>query len=320
MNLDTIVQQFYNAGLGYSAAIQPYARDLWYGLLFIEFLVTAIQYVADGQLDPWFYAARLFRHLMAGFFCYVMIVNGFAWMMLVLKSFTQIGTAITGLPSISPQGVLQAGLSLANQILNFPATSSIITNLELGIVEAFCVIVILLAFLVVAADLLLLWVRAYLTVGLGTILLAFGANRFTSSMAEGYFTNVIRIGIKLLFFYAVLAIAMQLVNQWQAALLAVCAPVPTTVGLFGSYYVPPSAIETTVCSGSLAIGDLLGYCAYAFIFAVTCVMVPSMAADLVGGSLGLGLMHAFEAAYIAQRLSRPLTSAYNAIHRRRQPQ
>ena len=93
--------------------------------------------------------------------------------------------------------------------------------------------------MIVAVELLLTLVKAYLTTGLGVILLGFGGNRFTACASEGYFTNVIRIGVKLLFFYAVLAIGMQMVTQWEAALAAACKPVTTAVPMITSYYVPP---------------------------------------------------------------------------------
>ena len=314
MNLDTILQQFYLAGIGYSATIQPYALDLFWGLFLIEFIVTWVQYMAEGQLDPWHFAGRFFRHAMTAGFIYLMITRGFVWMMIVLNSFTAIGQVLTGLPNIGPQGVLQAGLTMGQTILNTPGTSSIITNLELLIVEAFCVIVIVGAFTLVAIELMIVFIKAYLTVGVGVIVLAFGATRFTSSASEGYFTNVIRIGVKLLFYYVVLALGMRLVTQWTASLAAICAPVPTTVGLLGSYYVPPTAIATTVCSGTLSISDLLVYAVYAAVFAAITVAVPAMAADLVGGPLGLGLMHAFEAAYIASKITSPVSSAGKMIY------
>jgi hypothetical protein len=144
------------------------------------------------------------------------------------------------------------------------------------------------------------------------ILLGFGGNRFTASASEGYFTNVIRVGVKLLFFYAVLAIAMQMVTQWEAALTAACKPVVTAVPLITSYYVPPSKIMTTVCSGTISLSDMLGYAALAAVFATVTVAVPSMAAELVGGTVGLALGHAFKAAYTAQTIARivnPITSA-----------
>jgi hypothetical protein len=142
------------------------------------------------------------------------------------------------------------------------------------------------------------------------MLLGFGDNRFTASASEGYFANVIRIGVKLLFFYAVLAIGMQMVAQWQAALAAACKPVVTAVPLIESYYVPPSEIMTTVCSGTISLAGMLDYAALAVVFAVVTVAVPSMAADLVGGTVGLALAHAFEAAYIARTIVSPITSGF----------
>jgi hypothetical protein len=40
------------------------------------------------------------------------------------------------------------------------------------------------------------------------------------------------------------------------------------------------------------------------IFAVLCIGIPHTVASLVGGSIGLGLAHAFEAAYTAQTIAR----------------
>jgi hypothetical protein len=148
------------------------------------------------------------------------------------------------------------------------------------------------------------------------ILLGFGGNRFTASAAEGYFTNVIRIGVKLMFFYAVLAIGMQLVAQWETALAAACKPVSAAVPMISSYFVSPSKIMTTVCSGTISTTDMLDYAALAVVFAVVTVAVPSMAADLIGGTVGLALAHAFEAAYTAQTIAKivnPITAGLKKV-------
>ena len=147
-----------------------------------------------------------------------MIVNGFSWMYLVIQSFSRIGAAISGLPALSPQSVLGAGLNMASTLLNSPASSGVMSTVEQALSEWFCAAVVGAAFVIVAAELLVTLVKAYLTTGLGVILLGFGGNRFTASASEGYFTAVIRIGVKILFLYAVLAIGMHLVAQWEAAL------------------------------------------------------------------------------------------------------
>ncbi len=315
-NLDNITAQFYTAAVHYSAVIQPYALKLFFALFLIDIIVTWIQYTAEGQLDPSFFLGRMLKHVLSGGFVYLMIVNGFSWMYLVIESFSRIGSAISGLPALSPQSVIQAGLNMANTLLSSPTTSGVVSSLELALVEGFCALVVAAAFLIVAVELLLTLVKAYLTTSLGVILLGFGGNRFTASASEGYFTNVIRIGVKVLFFYAVLALGMQMVAQWEAALAAACKPVTTAVPMVMSYYVPPSKIMTTVCSGTLATSDMLIYAALATVFAVVTVAVPSMAAELVGGTVGLALAHAFEAAYTAQTIARivnPITAGLKKV-------
>ncbi len=316
LSLDTITTQFYNAGVHYSAAIQPYALKLFFTLFLIDIIVTWIQYTAEGQLDPSFFLGRMLKHVLSGGFVYLMIVNGFSWMYLVIQSFSRIGSALSGLPALSPQSVLVAGLNMTNALISSPTTSGIVSSLELALVEGFCALAVGAAFLIVAVELLLTLVKAYLTTGLGVILLGFGGNRFTASASEGYFTNVIRIGVKLLFFYAVLAIGMQIVTQWEAALAAACKPVTTALPMVMSYYVPPSKIMTTICSATIPLSDMLDCAALAAVFAAVTVAVPSMAADLVGGTVGLALAHAFEAAYTAQTIARivnPITSGLKKI-------
>src|SRR5215469_17303045 len=135
LNLDAMTTQFYNAGLNYSAAIQPYALKLFFALFLIDIIVTWIQYTAEGQADPSFFLGRMLKHVLSGGFVYMMIVNGFNWMYLVIQSFSRIGSAISGLPALSPQSVLQAGLSMTNMLLSSPTTTGIISSFELALVE-----------------------------------------------------------------------------------------------------------------------------------------------------------------------------------------
>ncbi len=307
--LDSIAIQFYTAGIKYSAAIQPYALKLFFALLLIDILVTWIQFSAEGQLDASHFLGRLIKHILSGGFVYLMIVNAFSWMTAVIRSFSAIGAAITGLPSLSPQSVLQVGGTMATTIFDAPATASLMTNFELAIVQSVAAFVVLLAFVITAAMLLLTLIETYLVVGGGVLLLGFGANRFTAPAAEGYFGYVLRVGVRLLFFYVVLAVGVQMANQWSAALIAACKPVPATLPWWTTYGVPPSSIMTTVCSASLPVADMLTYTAFAVVFMIVSIAVPHMAASIAGGTIGLALSHAFEAAFIAQTVIRPITSA-----------
>jgi type IV secretion system protein TrbL len=308
-NFNDIVGQFYSAAAKYSAGIEPYAIKLFLALLLIDILVTWIQFTAEGQLDASHFLGRLIKHILSGGFVYLMIVNAFSWMNAVEKSFSTIGAAVTGLRALSPQTVLQLGANMAGTIFDAPANASMMTNIELAIVQSVAAFFVLLSFVVTAAMLILTLIEAYLVVGGGVILLRLGANRFTAPAAEGYFGYVIRVGVRLLFFYLVLAVGVQMATQWSAALLAACKPVPATLPWWTTYGVPPSSIVTTVCSGSLSVSTMLTYAALAIIFMIVTIAVPRMADSIAGGTVSLALSHAFEAAFIAQTVIRPITSA-----------
>lgn len=53
---------------------------------------------------------------------------------------------------------------------------------------------------------------------------------------------------------------------------------------------------------------MVDYAALALVFAAMTVGIPHNVSSLVGGSIRLALAHAFEAAYIAQTIVRPITS------------
>ena len=309
MTFNDIATQFYNAGAHYSAAVQPYAIKLFFALLLLDILVTWIQFTAEGQLDASHFLGRLIKHILSGGFVYLMIVNAFSWMNAVIKSFSAIGAAVTGLPALNPQTVLEVGTNMASTIFNSPGNASMMTNFEQAIVQSVAAFIVLLTFVVTAAMLLLTLVESYLVIGGGVILLGLGANRFTAPAAEGYFGYVIRVGVRLLFFYFVLAVGVQMANQWSAALVAACKPVPATLPWWTTYGLPPSAIVTTVCSGTISAADMLNYTAFSVVFMVVSIAVPHMAAGIAGGTIGLALSHAFEAAFIAQTVIRPITSA-----------
>src|SRR5579875_3279223 len=145
---DDIANQFNTAAIKYSAAIQPYAIKLFLGLLLIDILVTWIQFTAEGQTDSSFFLGRLIKHMLSGGFVYLMIVNAFPWMNAVVKSFSAIGAAVTGLPALSPQTVLQLGANMASTIFDAPANTSLMTNLELAIVQSVAAFFVLLSFVV----------------------------------------------------------------------------------------------------------------------------------------------------------------------------
>jgi hypothetical protein len=77
-----------------------------------------------------------------------MIVNAFTWMTAVVRSFSAIGAAVSGLPALSPQTVLQIGGNMATTIFDARVNVSMVTNLEQAIVHRVSALVVLFAAIV----------------------------------------------------------------------------------------------------------------------------------------------------------------------------
>ena len=313
MDPNAIGGQFTAAAQAYANGIQPYATKLFAALLFIEILVTAIQYMTD-QGDAPRYIGRLFRHLFSAGFIYLMLINAFPWMTGVMKSFSAIGAAVSGVPNLSPSTVLDLGGQMAETIYNTPASTGMIPNFSMALGQTVAAFFILLSFTIIAALALLVVIEMYLVVGGASILLAFGGSRFTAPIAEGYFGYVIKAGVRLLFFYLVLGIGVKIATQWNNALVAACAPATTTLPWFSGLGAgPPSSIITKVCSAPMNWPLLLNLVANSVILAIITTVVPSTAAGIVSGTAGLALNQAFEAAFIARTIIQPISSMMQAV-------
>jgi len=312
MDPNAIGGQFTAAAQAYANGIQPYATRLFAALLFIEILVTAIQYMTD-QGDAPRYIGRLFRHLFSAGFIYLMLINAFPWMTGVMKSFSAIGAAVSGVPNLSPSTVLDLGGQMAETIYNTPASTGMIPNFSMALGQTVAAFFILLSFTIIAALALLVVIEMYLVVGGASILLAFGGSRFTAPIAEGYFGYVIKAGVRLLFFYLVLGIGVKIATQWNSALVAACVPATTTLPWFSGLGAGPSSIIAKVCSAPMNWPLLLNLVANSVILAIITTVVPSTAAGIVSGTAGLALNQAFEAAFIARTIIQPISSMMQAV-------
>src|SRR5712691_8322298 len=148
MGFDHALTLFYEAGQRYSANIQPYALHLFLALFVIDVSVSYVMFVADGQLDPTHFWGRLVRHTFGGAATYTFIIYGWRWMVLVLQSFSRIGSVITGgtVSALSPDSVFQVGTHIATTLANTPTGTGLVSSFELAIICGFMVIVIWVAF------------------------------------------------------------------------------------------------------------------------------------------------------------------------------
>jgi hypothetical protein len=121
------------------------------------------------------------------------------------------------------------------------------------------------------------------------------------------------VGVRLLFFYLMLGIGIRIATGWSDAVIAACVPTTATLPWYATYGVPPSKIITTVCSAPLNWHLLLMLVSDSIILMILTTVVPSTAAGIVSGTVGLALTHAFEAMYITNRVVNPMLTGIRAI-------
>jgi len=113
-----------------------------------------------------------------------------------------------------------------------------------------------------------------------------------------------------------LGVGIRIATGWSDAVIAACVPTTTTLPWYATYGVPPTKIITRVCSAPLNWHLLLMLVSDSVILMIVTTVVPSTAAGIVSGTVGLALNHAFEAAFIAKTVISPMSSVMNSSFNR----
>jgi type IV secretion system protein TrbL len=211
-----------------------YGRDIFALLAAIEFSWTWILWLLEkggGEDDPIPYLIR--KILGLGFF-YALLLNGPLWISDIIRGFIYLGAQIGGVPAntqsveiannltnvASPGWILSQGVDIAQALAKAAQAHMSITSPVSSTFIAFAVdismLVVVAAFALIAGQLIIALVEAFIIVGAGIFFLGFGGSRWTLPFAEKYIGYAMSIGIKLFMVYIVIAVGSSLSTQWIA--------------------------------------------------------------------------------------------------------
>jgi hypothetical protein len=157
---------------------------------------SAIWWVLDRE-DGLAVVSSLLRHVVAIGFFYALLLNGGTWVPAVIQSFSQAGATAAGLTDLSPTGVFDQGLALANKILNATSDLGLLDGFFASLIAGITAIVVVIAFAVIAAQLLVALVESFIVIGAGVLFLGFAGSRWTKFFTERYLSYIATIGVKL---------------------------------------------------------------------------------------------------------------------------
>lgn len=262
--LTNLANQYQAASAGWMTVALVYALHLFYLLVAIELAVFALYNLLqkDGLAD--FFAALLIK-LLAVLFFWVMLQEAPIWIPTIIQSFTQAGVAIGNTTTLDPSSVFNQGIMVANTALQGINNASIFNALLLIVVAGLAALVIVIAYTVIAAQLLITLVESYIVIGGGVLMIGFAGSRWTLVFTERYFGYMVSVGIKLFVLYLLIGLGGTLAPQYATAFTTATANI-----------LPDPMTYLEVMGGSM-------------VFMILSWQVPSLAAAMMTGSPSLTL-------------------------------
>src|SRR5438093_7266842 len=207
--------------------------------------------------------ASLLRQVVAIGFFYALLLNGGTWIPAVTQSFSQAGAAAAGITKLNPTDVFDQGLALANKILNATAARGLLDKFLASVLAGITALVVVIAFAIIAAQLLVVLVESFIVIGAGILFLGFAGSRWTNFFTERYLSYLASVGVKLFVLYLVMGVGMGIAARWMPILeRGGFSPIPffyvmggSLVFVFLTWHIPSVAGSMMAGAVSLSLGD-----------------------------------------------------------------
>src|SRR3989475_365193 len=300
--LNDIVRDYESITTVWFTSLFPIAQAVFWTLVLIELTWSAVWWVVDRE-DGLSVVAALLRKVLAVGFFYALLLNGGTWIRAAIQGFSQAGSSASGVVDLSPTGVFDQGLALANKILNSVEGLGILEGIFPSLVAAFTALVVVVSFALIAAQLLVALVESFIVIGAGILFVGFSGARWTKFFTERYLSYVASVGVKLFVLYLIMGVGTSIAARWVSVLdHGGFSPIPffyvmggSLVFLFLTWHIPSVAAAAMVGTVHLSLAD---------------VHYPAMVAGR-GGAVGLA---AAGALFALGRWSHGKLREWTALH------
>src|SRR2546425_1215627 len=261
--LNDIVRDYESITTAWFTSLFPIARAVFWTLVLIELTWSAVWWVVDREDGLSVVAALLRKILSVGFF-YALLLNGRTWISAVIQGFSQAGSSASAVADLSPSGVFDQGLALANRILNAVEGLGILEGGFPSLVAALTAFVVVVSFAIIAAQLLVALVESFIVIGSGVLFVGFSGARWTKFFTERYLSYVASVGVKLFVLYLIMGVGMGIAARWMPVLgRGGFSPIPffyvmggSLVFLFLTWHIPSVAAAMMAGAVHLSLADV----------------------------------------------------------------
>src|SRR5437667_3878389 len=261
--LNDIVRDYESITTAWFTSLFPIAQAVFWTLVLVELIWSAVWRVVARE-DGLSVVAALLRKVLAVGFFYALLLNGGTWIRAAIQGFSQAGSTASGLADLSPTGVFDQGLALANKILNAVEGLGILEAVFPSLVAALTAFVVVVSFAIIAAQLLVALVESFIVIGAGILFIGLSGARWTKFFTERYLSYVASVGVKLFVLYLIMGFGMGIAARWVSVLnRGGFSPIPffyvmggSLVFLFLTWHIPSVAAAMMVGSVHLSLADV----------------------------------------------------------------
>jgi type IV secretion system protein VirB6/type IV secretion system protein TrbL len=214
--LDTVLQRYQDAASRWVTVIQGAATRLFFLLAGISVAWTfSLQLLRRVDIQET--ASELIRFtVFTGFFLWL-LVNGPNFAMRIIDSMRMLAGEASGLgPGLSPSSIADIGFAIFFKTLDQSSFFEPVYSFA-GIVLSLGILVILA---LVATNMLILLVSAWILAFAGIFFLGFGGSRWTSDMAINYYKTILGIGTQLFAMILIIGIGQGFLDDYYSRMAA----------------------------------------------------------------------------------------------------
>ncbi|MGF6276245.1 type IV secretion system protein TrbL [Massilia sp. UYP11] len=265
--LDTAVDKFEAATKLFGERIQSVGVRLLFLLTGIQVSVNMIMLLLK-EISLEAVVGSVVRVMMTTGFFYSIMLFGSTWLPAIINSFDLIGQQGSGLSHLSPSAIITQGIDLQNlMVATFNDSTganqglfAAIQNFVPGMTMVIICIVILLSFVILAAQMALTLISGWMWMCVTPLLMGFGGLQFTRDIAINSLKGGIAIGMKILVVYLIVGVA------------------GTLAPIMGESMKDVTLTDWSPMYWSLAVSAILAYLSF---------QLPKVAADLMNGTASL---------------------------------
>jgi type IV secretion system protein TrbL len=194
--------------------------------------------IAVGAL-MWVIHQRSLDQMLLGFIRKILVLGLFyaflsefpLWLPNIVRGFEAAGQAAGRTGDLSPSGVMKVGVDLAVRLMQAASDAGFLL-LPVAFLPQLIVLAVLLAYVCIAAQLVMTLVESYLVVAGGVVFLGFAAFRGSAPLADKYIVYAVQVGVKLFLLYLLVGTGMALTGGWAQELAQLGRPGASWQALF----------------------------------------------------------------------------------------